>query len=101
MEQFVPKTLFLPSVSLSEEHIRYSNTTVYCGIHERSECIPVDSGITNLIHDRCSCVYFTLGSRDECGWMCPLKFEQARHKRDSGLWDVNSLCLYIRDRKKK
>jgi len=39
---------------------RYSNTTVYYGIHERSGCIPVDSGVTNLIHDRRSCVDFTL-----------------------------------------
>ena len=38
----------------------YSNTTVYYGIHERSECITVDSGVTNLIHDRRSCVDFTL-----------------------------------------
>jgi len=30
----------------------YSSTTVYYGIQERSECIPVDSGVTNLIHDR-------------------------------------------------
>jgi len=36
----------------------YSNTTVYYGIHERIECIPVDSGVTNLIHDRHSCVDF-------------------------------------------
>ena len=34
----------------------YSNTTVYYGIHERSKCIPVDSGVTNLIHDRLSFV---------------------------------------------
>jgi len=32
----------------------YSNTTVYYEIHERS-------GVTNLIHDRRSCVDFTLG----------------------------------------
>jgi len=38
----------------------YSNTTVYYGIHEHSECITVDSGVTNLIHDRRSCVDFTL-----------------------------------------
>ena len=38
----------------------YSNTTVYYGIHEHSECIPVDSGVTNLIHDRRSCADFTL-----------------------------------------
>jgi len=72
-------------------HRGYSNTTVYYGIHERSECIPVDSGVTSLIHDRRSCVYFTLGSRGECGSMCPVKREQGRHKRDSGLWNVYPL----------
>jgi len=41
----------------------YSNTTVYYEIHERSECIPVDCGVTNLIHDRRSCVDFTLEVR--------------------------------------
>ena len=41
----------------------YSNTTVYYGIHKHSECILVDSGITNLIHDRRSCVDFTLEVR--------------------------------------
>ena len=40
--------------------LRYSNTTFYYGIHERSECIPVDSGVTNLIHDHRSCVDFTV-----------------------------------------
>jgi len=40
--------------------LRYSNTTVYYWIHERSECIPVDSGVTNLIHDCRSSVDFTL-----------------------------------------
>ena len=43
--------------------ISYSNTTVYYGIHKRSKCIPVDSGVTNLIHDRRSCVDFTLKVR--------------------------------------
>ena len=38
----------------------YSKTTVYYEIHERSECISVDCGLTNLIHDRRSCVDFTL-----------------------------------------
>ena len=38
----------------------HSNTTVYYGIHKRSDCIPVDSGVTNIIHDRRSCVDFTL-----------------------------------------
>ena len=55
-----------PSASLKVPVIRYGNTTVYYGIHERSECIPVPvdiSGVTNLIHDRRSCVDFTLEVR--------------------------------------
>jgi len=44
---------------LKHKNPRYSNTTVYYGIHESSECIPVDSGVTNLIHDCRSCVDFT------------------------------------------
>jgi len=62
-----------PQSALSDEHrhsctaarqlLCYSNTTVYYGIHERSECIPVDCGVTNLIHDRRSCVDFTLEVR--------------------------------------
>jgi len=47
----------IPGIS---SHICYSDTTVYYGIHERSECIPVDSGVTNLIHDCRSCVDFML-----------------------------------------
>jgi len=47
-------------LTLSLKRICYSNTTVYYRIHERSECIPVDSGVTNLIHDRRSRVDFTL-----------------------------------------
>jgi len=46
-----------------EMHVSYSNTTVYYGRHKRSECIPVDCGVTNLIHDRRSCVDFTLEVR--------------------------------------
>jgi len=39
----------------------HSNTEdVIVTPHERSECIQVDCGITNLIHDRRSCVDFTL-----------------------------------------
>jgi len=45
--------------------LSYSNTTVYYAIHKRSECIPVDCGVTNLIHDRRSRVDFTL----EVRWM--------------------------------
>jgi len=43
--------------------ISYSNTTVYYEIRESSECISVDCGVTNLIHDRRSCVDFTLEVR--------------------------------------
>jgi len=61
----------------------------------------VDSGITNLIHDRCSCSLFTLSNADcfvfnrfaapsisewfTLGWMCPLKREQARREWESEL----------------
>jgi len=66
----------------------------------------VDSGLANLIHDRCSsdverlsltglqrhpyvvCSHsrlFTLG------WMCPLKREQTTRERESGLRVVKSL----------
>jgi len=41
----------------------YSNTTVYYEIHESSECISVDCGVTNLIHDCRSCVDFMLEVR--------------------------------------
>ena len=44
---------------LDWDGICYSNTTVYYGIHKRSECIPIDSGVTDVIHDRRSCVDFT------------------------------------------
>ena len=68
----------------------YSNTTVYYGIHKRSECILVDSGVTNLIHDRRSCVdlFFTLEVRRTCS-MCPLKREQAR--RETQQWVMRRL----------
>ena len=48
------------SISIHLADISYSNTTVYYVIHKRSECIPVDSDVTNLIHDRRSCVDLTL-----------------------------------------
>ena len=37
------------------------------------------------------------------GWMCPLKREQARRERESGLRDVNSLETIVEtgDREKK
>jgi len=56
----MPKDAF---TSTQLNWIRYSNTTVYYGIHEHSECIPVDCSVTNLIHDRRSCVDFTLEVR--------------------------------------
>jgi len=51
-----------PAAVLSsyEQCKSYSNTTVYYGIHKRSKCIPVDCGVTNLIHDCRRCVDFTL-----------------------------------------
>jgi len=78
----------------------------------------VDRGLTNLIHDRCSCTLFTLSSVSsnaclvhawkvssrgefcccyylyspcQLGWMCPLKREQARRERESELRLINSL----------
>jgi len=79
-----------------------SYITVYYGIHKRSECIPVDGGVTILIHDHCSCIYFTLGSRGECGCMRPLRCEQARHECDSGGYETfTHSCVCSRHRKKK
>ena len=52
----------LIAITLAKQ-ISYSNTTVYYKIHESSECISVDCGVTNLIHDRRSCVDFTLEVR--------------------------------------
>jgi len=56
-QRFIVPSLHAPNATYRPG---YSNTTVYYGIHQRSECIPVDSGVTNLIHDRRSCVDFTL-----------------------------------------
>ena len=65
--------------------IRYSNTTVYYGIHERSECIPVDSGVTNLIHDRRSCVDFTLEVEANVARCVHSSVNKLGVKRNSGL----------------
>jgi len=73
----------------------------------------VDSGLTNLIHDRCSldvewlclsglqepsvCSLFTLSSAHAwLEWMCPLKRDEARRERESGLRVVNSLETLLR-----
>jgi len=48
----------------------------------------VGSGVTNLIHDRRTVVFISrleVGSPGKLGSMCPLKREQARRERDSGL----------------
>ena len=63
----------------------YSNTTVYYGIHERSECIPVDSGVINLIHDRRSCVDFTLEVEANVARFVLSSVNKPGVKRNSGL----------------
>ena len=63
----------------------YSNTTVYYGIHEHSECIPVDSGVTNLIHDRRSCVDFTLEVEVNVARCVHSSVNKPGMKRNSGL----------------
>jgi len=71
--------------------LRYSNTTVYCGIHECSECIPVDSGVTNLIHDRRSCVDFVLEVEANVARCVHSSVNKPGVKCNSGLWDVYPL----------
>jgi len=55
----------------------------------------VDSGLTNLIHDRrlCALVDWRLLKREihTLGWVCPLKREQATREWESELRLVNSL----------
>jgi len=69
----------------SQHELCYSNTTVYYGIHERSECISVDSGVTNLIHDRCSCVDFTLDVEMNVARCVHSSVNKPGVKRNSGL----------------
>ena len=63
----------------------YSNTTVYYGIHERSKCIQVDSGITNLTHDHRSCVDFTLEVKTNVARCVHSSMNKPGVKRNSGL----------------
>ena len=70
---------------VSARSVSYSNTTVYYGIHERSECIPVDSGVTNLIHDRRSCVDFTLEVGANVARCVHSSVNKPGVKRNSGL----------------
>jgi len=69
----------------------YSNTTVYYGIHEHSVCIPVDCGVTNLIHDRRSCVDFMLEVQANMARCVHSSVNKPGVKRNSGLWDVYPL----------
>jgi len=71
--------------------LSYSNTTVYYGIHEHSECIPVDSGVTNLIHDRHSCVDFTLEVEANVARCVHSSVNKPGVKCNSGLWDIYPL----------
>jgi len=80
---------------------RYCNTTVYCGILERSECIPVDSGVTNLTHDCCSCVYFTLGSQANVGRCVHSKVNKPGTKVRVCYETLTHSRLYSRDTEKK
>ena len=63
----------------------YSNTTAYYGIHEPSECIPVDSGVTNLIHDRRSCVDFMVEVEANVARCVHSSVNELGVKRNSGL----------------
>ena len=63
-------------------------TTVYYGIHKHSECIPVDCGVTNLIHDRRSCVDFTLEVDANVTRCVHSSVNKPCVKRNSGLRDV-------------
>jgi len=65
--------------------ISYSNTTVYYGMHECSECIPVDSGVNNLIHDRRCCVHFTLEVEANLARCVHSSVNKPGVKRNSGL----------------
>ena len=74
-----------------ESSWRYGNTTVYYRIHESSECIPVDCGVTNLIHDRRSCADFTLEVEANVARCVHSSVNKPGVKRNSGLWDVSQL----------
>ena len=63
----------------------YSNTTVYYGMHKCSECILVDCGVTNLIHDRRSCVDFTLEVEANVARCVHSSVNEPGVKRNSGL----------------
>jgi len=68
-----------------DKRLSYNNTTVYYGIRERRECIPVDSGVTILIHDRRSCVDFTLEVEANVARCVHSSVNNSGLKRNSGL----------------
>ena len=76
----------------------YSNTTVYYGIHKPSECIPVDSGVTNLIHDRRSCVDFTLEVEANVARCVHSSMNKPGVKRKVGYEAFTHCRLYCGDR---
>jgi len=91
----------MDSTNLSAvSNTRYSNTTVYNGIRERSECIPVDSGVTNLIHDRRSCVDLTLEVEANVARCVHSIVNKPGVKCNSGL-TFTHCRLYCGDREKK
>ena len=96
----IPRTLAILIESLA---LSYSNTTVYYEIHEHSECILVDCGVTNLIHDRRSCVDFTLEVEANVARCVHSGANEPGVKRNSGLSDVYPLqtLAYCGDREKK
>ena len=65
--------------------ICYSNTTAYYGIQERSKCIPVDSGVTNLIYDRRRWADFTLEVEANVARCVHSSMNKPGVKRNSGL----------------
>jgi len=78
--------------SVSAKERCYSNTTVYYRIHEHSECIPVDCGVTNLISWLSySCVDFTLEVKANVARCVHSSVNKPGVKHNSGLWDVYPL----------
>jgi len=73
------------STTIASGRLCYSNTTVYYRIYEHSKCIPVDSGVTNLIHDRRSCVDFTLEVEVNVARCVHSSVNKPGVKRNSGL----------------
>jgi len=80
-----PQLCVYVDLSLSVYVIVTPLSSVYYGIHKRSECIPVDCGVTNLIHDRSSCVDFTLEVEANVVRCVHSSVNKPGMKRNSGL----------------